>query len=265
MTEPRLDKNEYIGVNKHIRVLHRNTASFPLHGHDYFEIEIVLDGLGKSVLNGHEYQLKRGSVCMLTPADFHEVLVSGKMLQWNISFDETVLNAGQLEAMFASDGMHELDEAGLRKLDTAAELLRQESLCDGCIRPLMEYILTVILSDIETKSELTPIRRAILYTETHFRESPTLARTAEQACLSPVYFGNLFKKATGKTYIQYLTERKLNCAKMLLKSGFSVTEACFNSGFGSLSGFLHAFKELTGCSPNIYKKQNCNSSVVKSR
>ncbi len=262
MSEPRLDKNEYIGVNKHIKVLHRNTASFPLHAHDYFEIEVVLDGIGKSVLNGKEYQLKRGSVCMLTPADFHEVSVDTEMLQWNISFDETVLNAARLEALFTSSGMQVIGEDDLKKLDAAAELLRQESLCDGCIRPLMEYILTLLMSDIGEKSELTPVRKAILYTETHFRESPTLARTAEYACLSPVYFGNLFKKATGKTYVQYLTERKLNCAKMLLKNGFSVTEACFNSGFGSLSGFLHAFKRFAGCSPNEYK--HSNSSVAKS-
>ena len=98
------------------------------------------------------------------------------------------------------------------------------------------------------------MRRAILYVETHFRENPSLADAAEQACLSPVYFGNLFKQITGETYINFLNARKVSCAKMLLESGCSVTEACFASGFGSLSGFLHAFKQKTGVSPEKYKK-----------
>ena len=91
--------------------------------------------------------------------------------------------------------------------------------------------------------------------DTHFRENPTLAQAAEQACLSPVYFGSLFRKLTGKTYVQYLNSRKVVCAKMLLESGISVTETCYSAGFGSLSGFLHAFRQITGMSPKAYKEQ----------
>ena len=98
------------------------------------------------------------------------------------------------------------------------------------------------------------MRKALLYLETHFRENPSLADIANQACLSPEYFCSQFKQLTGMTYLQYLNQRKVNCAKMLLESGLSVTETCFSAGFGSLSGFLYTFRQATGLSPSEYKK-----------
>lgn len=256
--EPRLDKNTHIGKDKHLSVKKRYSQTFPLHAHDYFEVEIILSGKGVQYVNGNKQELKRGSICILSPSDFHEVVAESdkSLMAWNISFDETVLSQGRLEAIFlkGSGYTRVLDEATLKKVDTAADLLMKESKCDGCIRPLTEYLLTLLMDKEDVSDNLAPMRKAILFIETHFRENPSLADAAKQACLSPVYFGNLFKQITGKTYLDYLNSRKVNCAAMLLESGFSVAEACFSSGFGSLSGFLHTFKQKMGMSPESYKQ-----------
>jgi AraC-like DNA-binding protein len=258
-TEKRLDKNTYIGKDKHLSIRRRYSWTFPLHAHEYFEVEIVLEGNGLGRINGKEYALQRGSVSILSPSDFHEVIAENNtsLMAWNIAFDETVLSLGRLEALFSkgSGFTRLLDEATLKKVDTAAELLRQEAATDGCIRPLTEYLLTLLMNT-DSVNELSPMRKAILYVETHFRENPSLADAAKQACLSPVYFGNLFKQITGETYVNYLNLRKVTCAAMLLESGFSVAEACFSSGFGSLSGFLHTFKQQKGVSPEAYKQMH---------
>ena len=44
-------------------------------------------------------------------------------------------------------------------------------------------------------------------------------------------------------------------AKNLLINGMKVTEACFESGFESLSNFLKVFKAQTGQSPKEYQKK----------
>lgn len=255
-TEQRLSKATYIGKDKHLCIRRRQANSFPLHAHDYFEIEIVLDGKGWQQINGRQFPLERGTVSVLSPSDFHEIHLDGTAVVWNIAFDEVLLTHGWLEAIFSEDQKCRLLTAGeLRKVDTASSLLLDEYQSDGCMKPLMEYLLTTIFRSRCPREELSPIRKAILYTETHFRESPSLADAAAVACLSPVYFGNLFKKVTGETYVNYLNARKVSCAKMLLESGLSVTETCFASGFGSLSGFLHAFRKNTGLSPEEYKIQ----------
>lgn len=264
--EPRLDKNTHIGKDKHLCVKKRYSKSFPLHAHDYFEVEIILSGKGSQYINGKKYDLHRGSISILSPSDFHEVIAESdtSLMAWNISFDETVLSSGRLEAIFlkGTGFTRNLDENTLKKVDTAADLLMREAKDDGCIRPLTEYLLTLLMDADDFSEQLLPMRKAILYVETHFRENPSLADAAKQACLSPVYFGNLFKQITGKTYIDYLNSRKLNCAAMLLESGFSVAEACFSSGFGSLSGFLHTFKQKKGVSPEAYKQAHKKTKAL---
>lgn len=247
----RLDRETYIGKNKHLLIKRRKASSFPLHAHDYFEIEIVLSGRGLHRLGDQEYPLSRGSVYILSPADFHAVTVLEEMELWNIAFDETLLPPEQAEAIFSRSHPFfcQLSEKELCKFDTAALLLSQE---EQQVRPLIGYLLAALMPPAAPQPAPSPIRKALLYIETHFRENPSLAQAAEQACLSPVYFGALFKKETGETYLRYLNARKVRCATMLLESGMSVSEACFASGFGSLSGFLYTFKQIAGCTPEAY-------------
>ena len=255
--ETRLDRDVHIGKGRHLSIDKRYAKEFPLHAHDYFEVEIVLSGHGVQRINGTEMVLERGGVSILSPSDFHEIQItpSGVLQAWNIAFDETVLSNARLSALFAQGGTyHVLDEATLCRVDTAAGLLEQELDREDRVRPLLEYVLSLLMGQPVTPEELTPMRRAILYVDTHFRENPSLGDVAKVACLSPVYFGNVFKRMTGETFVNYLNARKVRCAEMLLESGLTVADACFSAGFGSLSGFLHAFKQQTGMSPDAYKR-----------
>lgn len=254
--ENRLTSDHYIGHGKHLNVSKHKAITFPLHAHEFFEVEIVIEGEGTHMLNGVDYPIQRGSAYVISPSDFHAVDIkdNGSMTVWHITMDETLLPPHILQEVYCGSICRVLDETELRKVTLACELLYEEFSSGGAAAPLCDYILSVIINTPRFQGDLTPMRRAILYVETHFRENPSLADAAEQACLSPVYFGNLFKQITGETYINFLNARKVSCAKMLLESGCSVTEACFASGFGSLSGFLHAFKQKTGVSPEKYKK-----------
>ncbi|MCQ2399898.1 MAG: AraC family ligand binding domain-containing protein [Clostridia bacterium] len=44
------------------------------HGHDFFEIEFVLFGSGSYVIDGKNYEIKKGELFFMSPADFHEVI-----------------------------------------------------------------------------------------------------------------------------------------------------------------------------------------------
>lgn len=97
------------------------------------------------------------------------------------------------------------------------------------------------------------MQRAVVYVQEHFRDAPSLAQAAAVACLSPTYFGAQFRQTVGCTYVEYLNRCRVDCARMLLRQGVSVTEACFGSGFGSVSGFLYTFRRQTGLTPQAYR------------
>ncbi|GGI44243.1 hypothetical protein GCM10008018_06130 [Paenibacillus marchantiophytorum] len=45
-----------------------------LHGHEFFEMEIILDGRGTQILNGESFHLAPGAIYLLTPVDFHTII-----------------------------------------------------------------------------------------------------------------------------------------------------------------------------------------------
>ncbi|MBQ9131184.1 MAG: helix-turn-helix domain-containing protein [Clostridia bacterium] len=249
----RLYRDEYLGRGAHIRAELREASSFPLHSHEYFEMEIVLEGSGTQWLNGKEYRLERGSVYFLTPADFHRMEISHRMRIWNVSFDEAVLSP-TAQALWTKAFCRQVDQPTVEKLDAVCRLLEQEQANEERSRPLVEYFMRIAVPMEEGTLPEDSIHRAMRYVQTYFREDPSLSEVAAQVCLSPGYFGNLFKQVTGTTYVEYLNTCKVNCAMMLLENGVSVSGACFDSGFGSLSGFLYAFRQRTGISPKEYRK-----------
>lgn len=253
--ELRYRKENRFPANSALLIRRREAHSSPLHAHDFFELEIVVECTGKQILNGKEYTFGKGNYWLLNPADFHQVLPNTDAVVWNIGFDETLIPESLLETVYGGQykSLQLLEEDDLRRVDTAAQLLKEEHERSGTIRPLMEYLLRTVLRESPQPEQLQPVRKALLYLETHFRENPSLADIAQQACLSPEYFCSQFKQLTGMTYLQYLNQRKINCAKMLLENGLSVTETCFSAGFGSLSGFLYTFRQATGMSPSAYK------------
>ena len=244
--------------NKEVRV----------HWHSFYELELVLDGIGTHILNGVEHTVKRGSAYLLTPTDFHTVKAIAPMRLWHITFDETILTERRIFELSSGyiNKNFTLDEKTLSQLSVLAELLMSESdIEDGCSRELCESILSILMrnssdSRRNERSELSGIRGALLYMNVHFRENPSLSVIAKQAGLHPNYFSELFKEVTGENYTARLVSLKLGYAKSLLSAGFSVSDACYNSGFGSISNFLTAFKRAVGMTPLEYKKRALSGS-----
>lgn len=70
----------------------------------------------------------------------------------------------------------------------------------------------------------------------------------------------LFKKYYGQTPKQYLIEKRIERARLLLKQGVAVTEVCFEVGFESPCSFSTLFKARTGQTPSDYKKEQLSQS-----
>ena len=81
------------------------------------------------------------------------------------------------------------------------------------------------------------------------------ARLAADVNLSASRFRHLFKEETGMTVTQYLRERRLERAEVLLRTTFiSIKEVMTESGLTSVSHFVQYFKRRYGMSPGAYRK-----------
>jgi AraC-like DNA-binding protein len=89
----------------------------------------------------------------------------------------------------------------------------------------------------------------------HYAEPLSLDDVARQAGYSRFHFLRAFRQAYGETPRAYLTRRRIERARDLLRSAnLTVTEICHMVGFSSLGSFSARFTELVGCSPSHYRE-----------
>lgn len=89
----------------------------------------------------------------------------------------------------------------------------------------------------------------------HYAEPVDLDRMAAKAGFSKFHFARAFKEAFGETPANYLTRRRVERAKDLLRSAnLTVTEVCMLVGFSSLGSFSTRFSELVGMSPTAFQR-----------
>jgi len=266
------DAEHYIGKASDISLSRRTiTKNFGVHWHDFFEIEIILGGKGIHNLNGTLYNLEEGYVYMLTPTDYHNLTPSDQVEIFNVMFNETLLSDEFLSVLsYRKDNViYKFDKKEFEEIKALCFVLEKEytkkgEFCHNYIKNIVECIMMHILNKIQYEEKQNPksssqIQKAIQHINIHFKDNPSLTETASLININPNYFSQKFREETGKSYVSYLTERKLKYAKRLLKSGeFSITEICFASGFNSVSNFLRVFKEKTGKSPSQYiKNKGC--------
>lgn len=105
--------------------------------------------------------------------------------------------------------------------------------------------------NLDTHGRLLRARRLI---EDCYQLPLDLERISEEACLSRYHFLRLFRKTFKKTPHQYLTHRRIEKAKELLRSSkLTVTDVCFEVGFESLGSFSSLFHKHVGHPPIVYR------------
>lgn len=88
---------------------------------------------------------------------------------------------------------------------------------------------------------------------------PALARIAH---VSPAHFTRTFRAVFGETPHRYLQRRRVERAMFLLRTtDRSVTDICFEVGFGSLGTFSRTFRDIVGRSPREYRGQVAATDV----
>jgi AraC family transcriptional activator of pobA len=86
---------------------------------------------------------------------------------------------------------------------------------------------------------------------------PAVSYCADLLNLTPNYFGDLIKKETGKTALEYIQLKVMGMAKeKILDTNKSVSEIAYELGFKYPQHFTRAFKKNTGYTPNEYRMVN---------
>lgn len=246
-------------------------SNYPLHRHEYYEIEFIKSGGGIIKINNNEYVIKPNMLCFITPFDIQEIIIESPLNIINICFTESWISSS-ISNLVSSTIIYDFPSYILEELQY--EYDNTLIFNDLYVRHMLNCCLIkcVRKSKLVHSDSLSPIIQNVLhYVQSHFTEDISIPTIAKNVGLTPNYLSSLFHSVFGQTLNDYITQLRVEHAGQLLSStNDSITEICFASGFGSTSNFMRCFKNQYGITPrqfrttfnnNIFEKPSYNPMV----
>lgn len=118
-----------------------------------------------------------------------------------------------------------------------------------------EYIMEEILKS-RTQLKNSLVIESLEYLEENYTDPElTLKSTSQFLNVSSSYFSTVFKKETGKSFIDTLTEMKMNKARdLVLTTELKMFEIASQCGYDDQHYFSYSFKKYFGISPTKMRK-----------
>lgn len=146
------------------------------------------------------------------------------------------------------------DEKGNAFIDNLKDKIEFEQTFED-VMTVLKNTLETILNTLQDKRVSAPIVNIKNYIDSHFTEDISLDKLADIFDLSPTYLSQLFKTEEGISYIEYLTQKRMNHARTLLKNlEHSIADICHMVGYMDQKHFAKTFKKHTNLSPSAYRK-----------
>lgn len=146
-------------------------------------------------------------------------------------------------------------------LEKEAEQLNRVLQESHSIEELHAYLSGFMTKTIDLRDDISGrkytdlIETARKEIEEHYMSDEISLNTVSVSVgMSPSYFSSVFSRETGKTFVEYLTEVRMNKAKeYLMCSPMKMTEIAFEVGYRDPHYFSYIFKKTQGCSPKEYR------------
>lgn len=124
------------------------------------------------------------------------------------------------------------------------------------------YITSMLNTLIDYRNQMSDkkyteiIEKAKIYIQENYQnEEMSLQSVASNVNVSSNHFSAIFRKETGETFIDYLTEVRMNKAKDLLTcTSMKTSEIGFEVGYRDPHYFSYIFKKMVGMSPKDYRR-----------
>jgi len=130
------------------------------------------------------------------------------------------------------------------------------------IKAIEERFITLfrelITTENATHKASHKLLKALIYMQEHYHEDVNIDNVSLAIGVSSSYLHQLFKRDLGRTFLDYLTEYRINQAKRILQfeAEIKMMEVASRVGYRSPQHFSQVFKKLTGILPHQYREKD---------
>ncbi|WP_248924476.1 response regulator transcription factor [Paenibacillus hamazuiensis] len=201
--------------------------------------------------------MKIGSPPMLSPF-VNEYAADLKHIEWTSTpVGYYIINDLTLEVFRSAKDMY-------RHVEDPERYLRQFQMRIGQIRShgeLKDYLIKLIEQFWNWRSRSNDkygpiIRKAKDYIQAHFgNDALSLQEVADHVNMNASHLSKVFSQETGQTFIEFLTQTRIQFAMELLKNSAAKTyEIAFQAGYSDPHYFSNLFKRMTGMTTKEFRK-----------
>lgn len=252
------------------------------HWHEDLEIAYVNSGHNYHYIDGQRIDAVPGSLIVTNCESIHHIQACPEDIQRFGAACTVVLLVDRryLEGVFpdlqrfrfTNDQVAANEEAGKIMMKFAEytkvkshqphEILFMQGQLLQLIASLLEYRAVKYEPGTRQNARMETFKDILRYVGDHYREPITQAQVAKLFFFTPQYFSRLFKRCTGRTFLEHLTALRLEHARSdLLYSDRLVKEIARENGFSDDKSFILAFKKVYTVTPLQYKKQMVGRSM----
>ncbi len=184
-------------------------------------------------------------------------LFTGELISQKLSGDK-IKNAFFELIVTANNATREIDKSFTSDtFDNAFATLSQENdtklIKEFAQKFLMEC--TQALASIKKAEENPIIKKVCSYVDENLASDISLETAADFAGVSSFYLSKLFKEEKGETFINFISDKRLEKSRRLLsETNLSIKEITAEVGYNDQNYFSRIFKSKYGLSPKEYRK-----------
>ena len=280
------DHGSDIFISLHSTEANKDIGS--LHGHDFFELNYVIQGNMHQIMDQGEFNTyDAGTICIMNPNVRHDIYVESKNdLVMNIGLKKSLFTAtfwsmiqqhehlGQffLNYFLAREKSSDYLLFDLKPTDTmeqaldflCLEYLKKKSFSQLTMRCMLVIFFTELIRNYDaqisgrkfTNKTNSQIVALFNYLSVNY-PTATLESTAAYFHYHPNYLSAFVKKHTGKTFRSILNDIKLSQATYYLQNtNMPIKDIAEDLGFSQLCNFYDFIKKNCGTTPLKFRQKN---------
>lgn len=261
------------------------------HRHEYFQIQLNLDGSTQHHIGATVRPFEPGSLSFVLPYRVHRVPHPAGSRFYVLSFNQRMLRpeldvdpldledvalerAPELapfrfqefmdfrlagaELAFAEQACLRMAEENANRRFCSMEIIRAHLLLliGTVCRRYERALIELAASQAQRRSRRDALSRVIRHVRENLAQRITLSDAAAAADLSPNYLAHLLKKETGKTFTDLVTERRMEKAQELLAhTTLRISEVAEAVGFEDEAYFARRFRQCFKLAPRDYRNK----------
>lgn len=250
---------------------------FKWHYHPEFELTYIIRGSGYRIVGNSYEDFTDGDLVLLgnnvahtwSSKSYDDMFSDAVVIQFSKEFilpflglKESILIKKMLESStrgisFEANQNIFAKIIELTKVNGIERIVKLISILDLLSHEKTKFIAPNTFHNIVSKKSEMRINKVCLFIQNNFSDKISLKQIADLIYLTESNFCKFFKKATGKTYSDYLNEIRINEAcRLLIQTEKTISQISYECGFENLSYFNRVFFNKKGMTPSMHRKKN---------